>query len=115
MTVDAIALGNQVVALRKSKCNEEALDLFITDETYLEVPTIFSTDKMTGREKIMKRWKKEDKDGLRFIREDPFTLVKPGVIQRTVVGEMLILKLTVTHTIHFTPEGKIDKMFVKKQ
>ena len=114
MTVDAIALGNQFVALRKSKCLQEALDLFITDATYMEVPTIIGHDKMTGREKIMKRWKKEDKDGLRFIREDPFTLVKPGVVQRTVVGEILILKLTVTHTIHFTPEGKIHKMLIRK-
>eukprot|EP01061_Rhynchopus_euleeides_P026693 TRINITY_DN434_c0_g1_i1.p4 TRINITY_DN434_c0_g1~~TRINITY_DN434_c0_g1_i1.p4 ORF type:complete len:117 (+),score=77.83 TRINITY_DN434_c0_g1_i1:610-960(+) len=113
-TFDIVELATQLVELRKQKKSAEAVERFVLETTVMETPAMFGSDTFKGKAKILKKWKEQDKDGMKIVKEEPFKVVKPGVVSRKVTAEVLVFNLTVQHTIHFNATGKIDKMTVKK-
>ena len=112
--VNAIELATRLVELRKAKKSTEACEQFIIDSTVMDIPSIIGSKTYKGKEKILKKWLKQDKDNLKILNEEPFRLVKPGVVTRKVTGELLVLKVTAQQTVTFNAAGKVTTYIVKK-
>ena len=112
--INAIELATRLVDLRKAKKSAEACDLFIIESTVMESPGLLGSSTYKGKAKILKKWKEQDKDDMKVISEEPFRLVKPGVVTRKITAEVFIMKITAQHTVTFNAEGKITHMVVKK-
>ena len=68
---DAVALANQLEQLLDGKQPDAAGEQFLTDASVFEVPTLFSSETFKGRAKIVAKWKKDQKDGLKFLKKHP--------------------------------------------
>ena len=112
--INAIELATRLVELRKAKKSAEACDLFVTDATTMESPGLLGSSTHKGKAKILKKWQEQDKKDMKVVSEEPFRLVKPGVVTRKITAEMLIMTLQVQHTVTFNAAGKITHMVVKK-
>ena len=112
--VNVVDLATRFVDLRTAKKSAEAVDLFVTDETVIDVPGLIGSGTYKGKAKILKKWQSEDKEDVKLIREDPWRFVKPGVATRQLKCEWLFLKMKLQHTVTFNSAGKITHMLVKK-
>eukprot|EP01061_Rhynchopus_euleeides_P028946 TRINITY_DN4723_c1_g1_i1.p4 TRINITY_DN4723_c1_g1~~TRINITY_DN4723_c1_g1_i1.p4 ORF type:complete len:115 (+),score=52.13 TRINITY_DN4723_c1_g1_i1:633-977(+) len=111
---DAVALANQLDSLFDADQVDQAADLFLLDTSLFEVPTMFSSEKYKGKAKILARWRKDAKDGLKYDKAHPFTEVRPGVASRKATVSVLIITMHIQETLTFSPSGKLEKMIVKK-
>ena len=112
--INPVELATRFVDLRRAKKSAEAADLFVTDDTVIDVPGVIGSSTYKGKAKILKKWKSEDKDDFKMISEEPWRLVKPGVATRQIKFEWLFLKMTVQHTVTFNAAGKMTHMLAKK-
>ena len=113
--INVVELATRFVDLRNAKKSSDAVDLFVTDETMIDVPGVIGSSTYKGKAKILKKWKSEDKEDFKLISEEAWRFVKPGVATRQLKAEWLFLKMKLQHTITFNSAGKITHMLVKKQ
>eukprot|EP01061_Rhynchopus_euleeides_P045964 TRINITY_DN851_c0_g2_i1.p1 TRINITY_DN851_c0_g2~~TRINITY_DN851_c0_g2_i1.p1 ORF type:complete len:115 (+),score=70.96 TRINITY_DN851_c0_g2_i1:87-431(+) len=111
---DAVALANQLEQLLQSRQADEAGRLFLTQTSVLKVPGLIGSNTFEGPAKIVAKWKKDQEDGLKFLKKAPWAAAGPGVAKRKASVSILVMTAEVEETMTFTPTGKLDKMAVKK-
>eukprot|EP01061_Rhynchopus_euleeides_P010298 TRINITY_DN1973_c0_g1_i1.p2 TRINITY_DN1973_c0_g1~~TRINITY_DN1973_c0_g1_i1.p2 ORF type:complete len:123 (+),score=59.78 TRINITY_DN1973_c0_g1_i1:69-437(+) len=116
--VDVMALAVRYQDLRAARQDQELYDELFHKDTEMVIPGIFSDDKLSGRSKILKQWKKDDEGvdaGTVVVkRMTEWKVVKPMVIARTVYTKAFFLNFDIHFSLHFNSKGKLDKVLLKK-
>ena len=105
--INAVVLASRLVDLLKAKKSSQAVSQFITNQTIMEVPGMLSSNMYKGKADILKRWKAQPNDGMKVLTEEPFRLIRPGVVTRKLRAKFILVKRDMQHTIEFNPAGQI--------
>ena len=111
--MSAVELATRLVEFLKAGKCADAVAEFVTEATVIEVPGMVFSSTHKGKAKILKEWTKQFKDGMKPIKEPPFTSPKPGVAVRRLTVDVKIMNIDLNETITFK-DGKLVTMILKK-